>query len=331
MVELYVSWCKGLAQDKQALAMLKNCQIITGIETLNSKGEREPFQQAGLKVSIHNMIKLFHCCLSDKNLISEFKKKENTHTLDNIRKSDAKAVGFHAYYKTQLIENHVRHGKPLPEGIFENESLEQIRERIVKNLVFLERNINKGLKKQKKVLFETQPFMDFTKLKNPVNKVSDQEMKLMKRAGMMCTPDFISSVLNDKRIKNNKNIGFLFDIAHVFISVKTRFERKELNDEIESYMKKIIGACKGKVYQMHIACPVEIARGCFVDDQVELKKGDILSDHMLSIARQILKANPDIKSITLEIDTYLEPVPHAKKMIQQAKMVAKELNLKVEK
>jgi len=330
MAELYSSWCKGLAQNNQALAILKNCSFISGIETINSNGELELFQKAGLKVSVHNPIKMVMCSLNEENLADELNKKENAYILESMRSADGRAVGFHTYNITLLIEAHVRFGKPMPEYFLKDESLEQIKEHVVKNLLFLEKKINHGKKAKKKILFETQPYMDFSKLKNPMNKFTEQHMMLMRKVGMMSTPEFILSILDDKRIKDNNNIGFLFDVAHVFISVKTRIDNKELNDDVYSYISKIINAIKGRIYELHIACPVKLAEGLYVDDQKELGTDD-MSRQVWKIAKQVYQANPDILSITLEIDTNLDPVSHAKKLVQQAEMVAKELNLKVEK
>jgi hypothetical protein len=330
MVSIYIPLCKGLAQSKEALAILKACPFISGVETLNSAGELELFQKAGLKVSIHNPIKMVNCGLSDKRLISELRKEENSYMLDSITSEDAETAGFHTYNKTLPVFLHMVKNKPLPEWIYEKESLEQIRENTIKNLLFLESMINsKG--SNKKILFETQPSTNYSKLKNPQNKVTEQEMIIMRKTGMMNTPEFIASILNDKRIKDNKSIGFLFDTAHILISVKTMIESKEINDDVDSYFSKIIKACKGRVFQLHIARPTIMAKGVYVDDQEALRKGDKMSQQVLIIAKKVLQANPDIKSVTLEIDTYLEPVEHAKKLVQQTEMVVKELNLKVEK
>jgi hypothetical protein len=330
MVELYTSWCKGLAQNKEALTILKNCPFISGIETINSHKELELFQKAGLKVSIHNPIKMVNCALSNDNLGDELDKKENAYILDSIRNSDGKAVGFHAYQNTLRIEAHVRFGKPLSDSFLQDESLKQIRKNIVKNLLYLEKKVNKGLVNQKKILFETQPYVDFTKLKNPMNKVSEQQMVLVRKAGMMSSPEFILSILDDKKIKANKNIGFLFDVAHIFISVQTRIDNNELKEDVDSYISKIINDTKGRIYEMHIACPIKLTEGLYVDDQKELGTDD-MSRQAWKIAKQVYQANPDILSITLEIDTHLEPVEHVKKLVQQGELVTNELSLKVEK
>jgi hypothetical protein len=330
MVELYIPWCKGLAHSKEALAILKNCPYISGIETLNLERELELFQEAGLKVSVHNPIKMVNCGLSDKRLISELEKKENSLVMQSIKSSDAGIAGFHAYHKTLPVFFHMIKNKPLPGWINEKESFEQIRENIIKNLVLLDSMINLGQDK-KKILFETQPSTDYSKLKNSQSKITEEEMVIMKRAGMMSTPDFIGSILDDKRIKHNKNIGFLFDTAHVLISVRTRIENKELNDRFESYIMKIINACKGRIYQIHIARPTTPDRGVYIDDQEALRKRDEMSRQILDIAKKIIQANPKLVSVTLEMNTYLEPVSHAKKFVEQAEMVVKELGLKVEK
>jgi hypothetical protein len=67
----------------------------------------------------------------------------------------------------------------------------------------------------------------------------------------------------------------------------------------------------------------------YVDTQEKLVKGDENSMMMLRIAKDVLKNNPLLQTISLEIDTYLDPVNHAKELVAQAELVAEELALEV--
>lgn len=339
MVELYVSWCKGLAQSKQALDILRACPVVSGVESRDVRGELSLFNAAGLKVSVHNPIRIINLGLNDEILISALKQKVNEHMLNNIRKAQAGAVGFHSYNKELMVEDNLFRAASLPENFYDSESLEQIREQIILNLVFLENEINKNMEKdkEKKILFETHPYVNLANLKETKDKITKPQLEIMRNAGLMNKPEFIASIFNDERIRANKNIGLLFDTAHIFISLRTMIDNGDVKGDINHSIKKIIDVSKGRVYEMHIARPTKLEDNVYVDDQHALIKGEAMSNFVLNIAKKVLEKNHGMMSITLEINTssdpenHPEPVGHAKKLVEQAELVAKELSLKVEK
>jgi len=328
MVEIYTSWSKGLAQDKEALDILKKNRWISGIETFTPEKDIPLFKAAGMKVAIHNPIKLIGHDLGDKDLIASLKKNENRFVLDEIMSGDTRTVGFHIFYhEVLMLERHALLGTPLKEvGFVESE--DEVKEIVIKNLLFLEHDINKGLDdfRKKKIMFETYAYANFNKVNDRKNDLTEDHLRLLARAGMLGRPEFIRGVLEDPRIKANKNIGFLFDAAHEFISLHNLSEEGFIKDDWMSSVKKVIEASKGRVFQVHICAPKNNG-GVFHDFQKNLVKGEEGSEAVLKIARMVLNSNPDVETITIEVDTFKDPVAHAKILSEQVELVAKELKL----
>jgi hypothetical protein len=329
MVELYVSWVKGLSKNKEALSILEQSSFISGVEMFNTGEDIKLFKAAGLKVSIHNPIKPLHIDLGNKNLVPFLKERKNSYLIKAIMSSDAKVIGFHIYSKILLIEAYAMDGKPLGNQSYEIKSQEEIRGLMIDNLLCLEQEINKSLAedKKKKILFETYPYADFNKIKEKKNILSKEHLTLLKRAGMLNSPEFLRSVFEDERIKGNESIGFLFDIAHVFVAINNLVNDGEIKADRNECIKEIIEATKGRVYQLHLSAPKNCGDNVYVDKQEKLVKGDEDSMMMLRIAKEVLKNNPLLQTISLEINTHLDPVNHAKEIVAQAELVAKELNL----
>jgi hypothetical protein len=243
--------------------------------------------------------------------------------------SDAKVIGFHTYSKVLQIEAHAREGKPLGNQSCEIKSEEETRGLMIENLLCLEQEINQSLagNKKKKILFETYPYADFNKIKDKKNILSKEQLVFLKKAGMLNSPAFLRSVFEDERIKGNESIGFLFDTAHVFVAVNNLVNDGEIKADRDKCIKDIIEVTKGRAYQMHLSTPKNCGDNLYVDAQEKLVKGGKDSMMMLRIAKEVLKNNPLLQTISLEIDTHLEPVNHAKELVAQAELVAKELNL----
>lgn len=331
MVEIYVSWVKGLPKNKEALSILKQSSFVSGIEMFNTGEDIELFRAAGLKVSIHNPIKPFYRDLCNKSLLPFLKERKNSYLLKAIMSSDAKVIGFHTYSKVLQIEAYAMDGKPLGNQIYEMKSENEIRDLMIENLLCLEQEINKNLAedKKKKILFETYPYANFNKIKEKKNILSKEYLAFLKKAGMLNRPEFLRSVFEDERIKGNESIGFLFDIAHVFVAINNLVNDGEIKAERDECIKEIIEATKGRVYQLHISAPKNCGDNVYVDKQEKLVKGDEDSMMMLRIAKEVLKNNPLLQTISLEINTHLDPINHAKELVAQAELVAKELALEV--
>jgi len=333
MVELYVSWCKGLANSKEALNILSNSPLVTGVEGYNFYDEMELFRQAGLKMSVHNPIKPLGLNLFDKDLVRKLKRKENQKMIQAIAHSDAEVTAFHIHYTSWRLELFALQGIAFDEASLEDLPEKKIKERVIKNLVKLEKEINHGLpdSEKKKILFETYPYTNFNLVNDRKNNVSDKQLAFLRKAGLMNRPEFLKDIFNDKRVASNPNLGFLFDVAHVFISIHNLANESLLKESGDECIKSIIDATRGKVYRLHITGVHEIENELYWDKQAEIKAGDKISMALLGIAKEVLNNNPHLNTITLEVETGLAPVKHAKKLVQQAEMVAKVLKLKVEK
>ncbi|MFH0870625.1 MAG: hypothetical protein V1866_06245 [archaeon] len=327
MIEIYTSWSKGLAQSKEALRILKKNPKISGIETFTPEKDIPLFKKAGLKVAIHNPIRLIGHDLGDDNLISSLQKKENAYFLEEVMAGDTRTIGFHIYHEVLSLEKHALKGAPLVEVDY-GKSDETIRESMIKNLLFLEHEINKSLeeKDKKRIMFETYPYANFNKVKERKNDLTEKQLRLLARIGMFATPEFLESVIEDKRIKDNKNIGFLFDTAHIFIALYNLTKEGMIKEELDKCIGRVIEATKGRVFEMHICAPKKSGE-VYHDFQKKLERGEEGSEAMLKIAKMVLKSNPQLETITIEVDTFQDPVTHATILSEQVDMVSKELKL----
>jgi len=250
-----------------------------------------------------------------------------------VRGTDAEAVGFHLHHKSAAVDMHFTKGLPLPKLTKDDEDLGRMKKNTIRNLIFLEKEINKGVpnSKKKKILFETQPYINHNMIKERENKLGKEYLDSFKKSSFFSTPKGIVSILNNDKIRKNNNIGFLFDASHIFIAIKNSINNREINENFDECIKKIIKVSKGRVYQLHLASPTKCESGVYIDEQGELKKSNEVDRKILDIAKEVLKNNPNLKVITIEVEADLDPVSYYKKLVQQAELVVKELNLRVEK
>lgn len=89
MVEIYISWCKGLPENEEALGIIKDSGIIDGIETSDYR-DIEKIRSAGLKTSIHRPFRDKSFNLEDGHLPS-FTKED----IKECNKSDPPFLSFH--------------------------------------------------------------------------------------------------------------------------------------------------------------------------------------------------------------------------------------------
>lgn len=172
--EIYISWCEEIAQDKEALKLIKKSKIISGIELCNLNKDIELIKQAGLKVNIHNPLRNLHIGLEDRKFIQ----KMNSDKIKMCNQNDEEFIGFHAYYHPP---NHILYNF-LSKLYFK------------KNISFLKKKINK------KIIIESPPFMYRKERKN----VSSPEnvMELLKYVNGYLF-DISHNFLTMKNLKNN--------------------------------------------------------------------------------------------------------------------------------
>ena len=73
MVELYVAWSEGLPESAEAVAILKACPLIAGIELIGVREEVRRAQDAGLRLSIHNPLRKQNLSLIDPGKLMDKK------------------------------------------------------------------------------------------------------------------------------------------------------------------------------------------------------------------------------------------------------------------
>ncbi len=326
--EIYVSWCKRLSESQEAMKLLKESAFVTGIETCNYGDDEKKFQEVGLKVSIHNPNRFLKLDLTDEHLVDILTSKEHGAMLEVMKKENAHVVGFHTCHKIFFLHKKMVLKADEDEVSIISHDDEVLMNNIINNLLRLENLINKGLDNdnKKKILFETSPFYD-PKVVEKRDFSSEREKIIVKLVSYFTSPDFIRKVLEHPEIKANGNFGFLFDVSHVFITANTKVLSKKFKGKEEDYIKEIIDAAKGKIYQVHINVPNGSIEKGLVDAHNPLTLGGLKSEKVLSFVREVLKHNPGLTTITLEMQAGNDPISHAKVLVEQAELIAKELKL----
>ena len=160
---MYVSWANGLPQSKEALKILKDSGIVSGVELSNIDGQVDMIQDAGLKVSSHTPGLSRTLNLANPDYMEAFKGEQGARLLHVIRSSDAPTVGFHCGYSAERVyKMKAFPNVPRSDVLFTDE--QQLLDRITQNVVLLEQRINNGLPEedQKQVVLET---MDWSREK----------------------------------------------------------------------------------------------------------------------------------------------------------------------
>ena len=151
---------------------------------------------------------------------------------------------------------------------------------------------------KKKIIFESPPYFN--------NEWGAKRKKI-------ASPKFVKAVLKQAD-------GYLFDVSHNFITMK------HLEKEGIDYRKEILEVTKGKVLQMHLNAVTQKTEEEYNDDH-HIYIGLKHEQEELDFAKEVLKNNPQLKIITLEMTTNTSPEEHAKIIVQQAKYLKKKLEI----
>ena len=359
MVELYVSWVKGLPEDKEALKLLKDSRIVDGIELSNVDEQVERIRDSGLKVSSHTPgvynPGFSTLNLANPNYMRAFEGEQGKRLLQVIRESECPVIAFHCGYSAENVYK-MKAASNVPKivrfidrllqitngnessGIFTDP--EELAFRITKNIVLLERLVNSGIseEKRKQILLETLEYMRERPLNWEIQsdevKANRREMEeTLKKYGINCgqefitDPRFIRKVLDDARKENFKPIGFLFDVGHNFIAADAKINGKKFNGTIDDYFNEMLKASNGRTYQMHLTVPQGNDEEGYLDIHNTFRSGDTLSDRVVELAKGVVERSPELLVVTLEMGTGLKPLEHAKEMLKQAEYSRKVLNL----
>ncbi len=168
------------------------------------------------------------------------------------------------------------------------------RRRTIKSIKFLKKNI------PQKIIFESPPYIN--------NHWGRKRRKI-------ASPEYIKKLLK-------YSDGYLFDISHNFITMKN-LEKQGINE----YRRKILQTTKGKVLQIHLNCPVLKNNELWIDSHSWFT-GRRYENEVLDFTKDVLKMNPQLKIITLEIKTNKPALEHAQILIQQVKYLREKLDIK---
>ena len=280
MAEIYVSWCEGLPENKEAMKILRDSGIVDGIETSEYE-DIDRIHSEGLKANIHRPFRWQDFNLED-NSLPEYSEDE----IKEYNKSDSPVLGFH------LID-YEKHNEKSDKGIVEN----------------MKRNIEKlDSLFERRIVFELPPYDSYLidTRKNSAKYFTSKEVV--------------------RELVENTSAGVLLDISHVFVGGMNKIKEGLFDGTIEDYFSEIMDVSKDKVWQLHVNVPRENEKG--YEDVHKTFENDELSERMIQIIKSVLEKSPNISVITLELDTGLPPVEHARKTVEQAEILNKRLNIK---
>jgi len=120
-------------------------------------------------------------------------------------------------------------------------------------------------------------------------------------------------------------MGYLFDLSHNMASASTKIIQKEFKGNIEEYFSSLIEVAAKETYQMHLNVPTGSESVGFVDAHNPFLSSRKLSKQALIIAKEFFDSCPNIKVLTMEIDSKMTPIKHAKLMVEQAKIIEKNI------
>ncbi len=285
MVEIYASWCTGLPSDKEALSIIKNSNLLVGIETCHVDGEIKQIIDFGLKYNLHNPLRNLHIGLENNTFIPTMIQYPNI--VRALNESNPVAVGFHAGYSAMNDSN---------------SSIELMVSNTLRSIKFLDEVV------QKKIIFETVPYTDE-----------------FARVGNKFALDYVTSPDYMKRIISKGRAGLLIDISHNYVSGAHKIKNGLFKGDIQDYFTSILNSTVNDVYQIHLNVPSFDAAKGYYDTHSIIKPTQKTSKEIMLIAREIIDSCPNLKTITLEMTTNLSPIKHAKVMVKQAELVKKEL------
>lgn len=322
-MEIYISLVNDLVRDREALRILKESGIVSGIETSDIDEQVEMVKDAGLKFSSHKS----EVILSNPNCADLF----DSRLLDVIINSDAPTIGFHCGYSAERIYKFRGFPNvPIPNTLITDK--DNLLKKITDNIVLIENKINQNLQKNKQVVVESLDYsrekpipwdQQIDEIKNNKKEIEEIVVKYGINAGILYVtePSFIKKVLDKTKT------GFLFDIGHVFISADAKKYKGEFKGAIEDYFDEMLKVSNGRTYQMHLTVPEGNDKEGYSDYHCIFTPGERLSDHIIELTQEVVKKSPELSVLTLEMKTNFKPVEHAKEMIKQAEYVIKKLNI----
>jgi sugar phosphate isomerase/epimerase len=330
MVAVYLSAVQGLAEHKMALDAIRKSGMVSGLETRELSDTSRKIKEAGLQYAIHDPHFKGMNNLADPLLGNLYRELLKDSRMEVIRHSDAPVVGFHCgYASSQVYKMSAYSDIPVPEKSY-NDAL-QLRAVMLENLRIIDGVINHGLclEKQKRILIESMDYIrpqpvDWSMQSEETRKnreaIEETISTLGVNAGLRFVHElsFLDSLLHPPDNESVAEIGYLFDISHLFITADAKIHEGIFIGSIEDYFEEVMRIAGSKIRQIHVNVPSgNEARG-YLDQHRPFMKNDPLSDRILELARYVIKNAPDLSVITLEMAGHSDPLIFAVDMVKQA-------------
>ncbi len=329
-MDIYVSWTKGIADDLHALEFVRNSTIIAGIELCNLDNDVEKIRAEGVRISIHTpgIEKTANFCRDDFDEMIEGQIGQRM--VEVCQMADAPVIGFHLGYSASAMIKMASFPNQAVPGT-EIHDREVLKELLVKNIVKCENAINSNveLDQHKTLILETMDYSRSTDIPWEHQRVEVCQLKSELEAYVakegtngalkwVTEPQFVGEVLQCVNQKSRHSIGFLFDVAHNFISWDGKKHFGETSLEWIDYVSEMIEAIQGTVHQIHLNLPGGDKAKGYIDSHGCFDPDDSLSALILETANRILKESVGVELITLEMRTGNTPLEHVRMLERQA-------------
>lgn len=335
-MKIYSPWCKGLPDSPAALLILRGSGIIAGVELSNIDDGVEKIQAEGLGTLPHNPGMRLMLNLADPTYLNVFEQGEiGPRLLQLMRTASAGLTGLHLGYAAERVEKMVSYANVAQEGIFEEP--DRLIARMKRNLLGLDTLVNGNPPDGGKIRFAletldyyrngTVPDWDVQSARALGRRAQLEES--ISRYGVnagqrfVTEPRFVAQLLH----RLPQNIGLVLDAAHNLIAWDAKRHNGEYKDSLEDYFEEMFRAGAGRIFQMHLSFPYGNEEEGFRDSSGLYVPGEPLHERLMGILAPIVSRSPEMRVVTLEMDTGLDPVGHATAIVEQARLVAERLNL----
>ena len=327
-MEIYVSWVKGLPQDKQALAALRDSGIITGVEMSNIDDGVERVLDQGLGVSCHTPGGNLTLNLASPRTLGAFWGPQAERLPKVIGLSTSPFVSFHLGYSAmEVVKMRGFPNIPFPGTVISDPK--RLLQLLVESIFGLAHYIGSD----KRVLVET---LDYNRQDNnvPWDKQSAETKAHQAvlqgvvnhygiNAALLHVTDaaFVARVL---QMAAGVEAGFLFDIAHNFISADAKIHEGTYSGNCDDYFEQMLTVVSRHTKQLHVNVPGGDDQLGYRDDHRPFGN-DRLSGRILDLTVDVWHRTK-APVVTLEIDSGLSPLEHARLMIAQAERLVRRIS-----
>jgi hypothetical protein len=340
MADIYIAWVPVLLEDLAALRELKDSGLVTGIEMSRIHNNIDNIKKAGLRLSLHNPGVEAPPNLADPDLTSIFSGDAGARLLKAIQKSDTPCIGYHCGYAAEKIFKATAFPDiPHPDTLIHDREL--LLSRMSANFAFLEHRINAELpvSKRKRLLLESMDYSRERSIDWSIQRYIPAEDRdlvegILRQFGVnaafrhITELDFIQEILDKSSAMMSLAPGYLFDIAHVFITADAKISEKKFTGTIGDFFEKHVQMLGDRTFQLHLNVPVGNDETGYADGHCFFSPGEPLSDFVMDLTKFVSKRCSNLDCINLEMGrARWRPDLYVKKIIRQVEYVVNELAL----